>query len=275
MNWLLLRGLAREQRHWGRFTEVFSEAVAPGHVVCLDLPGTGTENGRRSPWSVEAIAADVRARWLVLRDRWLVLRDRWVGLRDHRVALNEGKPGDWGLIAISLGGMAGMSWCERYPEDFQRLVLINSSAANIALPHQRLKLPALARAAFSLRHAEAVQRELAILNITTRMQEAPSSVATEWARIGSETPMEPSTALRQIAAASRFFAPVRLEVATLIVSSLRDEFTDPVCSRRLAERFAAELVCHPRAGHDLPLDDPHWLSCAIRDWSRHCTDQVR
>mgnify|MGYP003949335389 CR=1 FL=1 len=43
MNWLFLRGLTREQRHWGPFRDVFARDYPGAKVHCLDLPGTGTE----------------------------------------------------------------------------------------------------------------------------------------------------------------------------------------------------------------------------------------
>src|SRR5438552_440235 len=94
--WLLLRGLAREQRHWGRFRPELSARLPPGaEIHCLDLPGTGTEHLRGSPANIAAIAEDVR--------------ERWLGLRGE---------GPWGLLAVSLGGMVAMEWCAAHPADF-------------------------------------------------------------------------------------------------------------------------------------------------------------
>ena len=60
MNWLLLRGLAREQRHWGRFPALLSAKLPGDRVFCLDLPGTGTEHRRKSPASIAAIPVGLR-----------------------------------------------------------------------------------------------------------------------------------------------------------------------------------------------------------------------
>ncbi|HEY8086659.1 MAG TPA: alpha/beta hydrolase, partial [Polyangiaceae bacterium] len=111
MNWLFLRGLSREQRHWGSFPALFKRVVpasgAPTRVWCLDLPGTGTEHERPSPRTIEGIMEDLRARW---------------------VALREAEPAPWGLLAMSLGGMVAMAWCDAHPGDFARLVLASTSA---------------------------------------------------------------------------------------------------------------------------------------------------
>ena len=90
MNWLLLRGLAREQRHWGRFPDALRSQLPDDQVFCLDLPGTGTEHQRKSPLEIAGIARDVRA--------------RFAGLRAQH-------PGPWRLLAVSLGGMVAMQWC--------------------------------------------------------------------------------------------------------------------------------------------------------------------
>ena len=105
MSWLLLRGLSREKRHWRSFPEQLAAASAGERVLCLDLPGFGTEHARLSPWSMARITDDVRARFLVERggDRWSVL-------------------------GISLGGMVALDWCARHGGDFERCVTVNTSA---------------------------------------------------------------------------------------------------------------------------------------------------
>ena len=65
-NWLLLRGLVREQRHWGTFPALLAEGTR-SRVLTLDLPGVGTERGRKSPTTIPGIVDDIRARFLALR----------------------------------------------------------------------------------------------------------------------------------------------------------------------------------------------------------------
>ena len=66
MNWLLLRGLARDKRHWGDFGSLFERRVQDSNVFMLDLPGMGTERHRDSPLSISGITDDLRHRWLQL-----------------------------------------------------------------------------------------------------------------------------------------------------------------------------------------------------------------
>ena len=53
MNWLFLRGLARDARHWGPFPHIFEERVPEAKVFTLDLAGMGTERRRNAPISAK------------------------------------------------------------------------------------------------------------------------------------------------------------------------------------------------------------------------------
>jgi len=69
-NWLILRGLAREQRHWGPFVDIFEAKVPGSRVHTLDLPGVGTECQRDSPATVAGIVSDLRERLSPLREAY-------------------------------------------------------------------------------------------------------------------------------------------------------------------------------------------------------------
>src|SRR5690606_3024438 len=104
MQWLMLRGLAREVRHWGSFLATFEEQSGAKRALGLDLPGMGTEVGRPVPNTISGFVDDVRARFLAARGD---------------------DPGPWGIFAVSLGGMVLLNWLERYPADFARAVVVN------------------------------------------------------------------------------------------------------------------------------------------------------
>lgn len=67
-------------------------------------------------------------------------------------------------------------------------------------------------------------------------------------------------------AAVRFSIASQLRQPVLIVSSLDDRLVDYRCSRELAQTWYADYVEHERAGHDLPLDEPEWLTSIIKQW---------
>jgi pimeloyl-ACP methyl ester carboxylesterase len=245
MHWLLLRGLAREQRHWGDFPLVFARALPHTTAHCLDLPGAGTEHRRRSPDTIATIADDVRTRWLALR---------------------HAHPGPWGLFGMSLGGMIAMDWCASHPADFARVVLASTSAGDLSRPWRRFGLAILPRAVRVLAGRDAVRRERGILTMTTELVANADAIAADWACYPDDRPMARTNVLRQLRAASVFRAPPRLDVPTLVMAGAGDRMTDPSCSRRLAARFGAPLVVHPAAGHELCLDAPTWVTGEIASW---------
>lgn len=246
MNWLFLRGLGRQQRHWGSFPETFIGSLAGDKVFFLDLPGSGTELRRRSPQSVRAICDDVHERFLSLKKR-------------------EG--GDWSLLALSLGGMVALDWAGRYPEEIKNVVLINSSAANLSLPWERLNwklIPTLLKASTQ---KDPVLREKAILMLTSnRARDELDRTAVQWASFADNPTLSRKNALKQLAAAVAFKAPAKEKIHSkvLVLSSMRDRFTSSKCSYALARYYGFHQAVHPTAGHDLSLDDPEWVSEQVR-----------
>ena len=245
MNVLLLRGLSREQRHWGSFLDVLLSQSPGTRVFCLDLPGTGTEFRRESPATIRGIVEDLRSRWLLLRE-------------------SHAEP--WSLFAISLGGMVAMDWCAAYPDDFASVILCNTSAANLSRPWRRFDARILPLALQSMTERDPVRREKIVLRMTTRLQPQLEPTATRWASYQKDRPVSRATILKQLWAAARFVAPDRLLMPTLIVAGGRDPMTDPSCPRKLSAHFGAPLEVHPEAGHELALDAPEWLAARIADW---------
>lgn len=243
--WLLLRGLAREQRHWYGFPEVFARTLGDVTTHTIDYPGVGTEHARPSPASLRAIVDDTRSRWLRLRD-------------EH--------PGDWNLLGISLGGMASMQWAADHPDDFRRVVLVNTSASDLSRPWERMSLPVLSQVVAAARTDDDVRRERIVLGFTTRLAPDLDLIARDWSRFRVDRPTPVGTLVRQLYAASRFRAPARLAPKTLVVSAARDVLAQPVCGERLAKHLGVPFVLHPAAGHDLAVDDGPWLAAQVRDW---------
>ena len=241
MRWLLLRGLTRERRHWNRFPEVF-ESTTGAKAISVDLPGVGTEAGQLSPLSIPEIVDHVRARW-------------------------PKHGGEWSLLGISLGGMIAADWVYRFPNDFARVVMINSSARGLSPARHRLRFQNLPQLLRSVASRDLIERELGILALTTSTHAKNRILAEEWAGYLTDAKPRRRVALAQIVAAMRFRAPPQLSIPALILAAVGDRFTDPTCSRRLAQHFGAELRLHPSAGHDLPLDDPEWVSREVASWA--------
>ena len=230
VNWLLLRGLVREQRHWGEFPARLAAATG-ARVLALDLPGVGTEASRPSPTSISAITDDIRERF------------------------GEGEQG-WGIFAPSLGGMIALDWVARFPADFSRAVVCNTSASNLAGPFERFSLGAVGTVLSGLATWNAVDREATILGLVSNTA-AGRAHATEFA--GFTPRIGPGVLARQLWAGSRAVAPSAVAVPLTVLCSAADRLCAPDASRRLAAGLNAALYEHPTAGHDLPLDDPEWV----------------
>jgi len=131
-DWVLLRGLTREARHWGAFDEalVAHGVVGAGErVVCVDLPGNGAEHAHTAPVSVVAMMDFVRERAVSLKLRFPCR-----------------------VLAMSLGAMVAAAWAERHAGEIERLVLINTSMRPFARLPERLRptaWPMLARIAYA------------------------------------------------------------------------------------------------------------------------------
>jgi len=210
----------------------------------LDLPGFGTESDRPSPFSIEKIVDDLRARWLELR---------------------KDPSESWCLLAVSLGGMVAMNWTSRYSKDFKGLVLINSSAAGVSPVYHRLRPQNYPKIASLFLSKDLESREKAILEMTTNLSEdALRSLARKHAAF-SKT-VRKKDALAQIVAALRFKTPKSIPVPVMVLGAKGDRLVDVSCSEKIARRFNARIEIHETANHDLATDDGDWIGDKLKDW---------
>ncbi|NDG83806.1 MAG: alpha/beta fold hydrolase [Proteobacteria bacterium] len=248
MKWLILRGLVREQRHWGEFKtefEAFLRETDPGaEVFSLDFPGFGTEAHRPSPFTIDGIVDDLRARWQKLR------------------SADE----TWCLLAISLGGMVAMNWTSRYASDFKRLVLINSSATGLSPLHKRMKPENYPKVLSLFGVSDLLMRERRILELTSNIRgQALEERARRHAAFALK--VKKRDAFAQMVSAVRFRPPESIPVPLLVVAGKGDSLVDYSCSEKLAEKYRGKIVYHETANHDLVLDEPCWLMEQVRSWA--------
>ncbi|MEM5297523.1 alpha/beta hydrolase [Burkholderia sp. JPY481] len=265
--WILLRGLTRETRHWGRLPATLRETLsqipddslsdptttatstattATGvRLLLLDLPGNGEYVRRRAPASVTGIVAFVR-----------------------QAARETGVPGPYNVIAMSLGGMVATDWAQRHPGEIERLVLINTSMRPFSRMHERLRPSAwLGLLGVAAHWSDAADAESGIHRLTCNNLDTLGADLAAWTTIRRSAPVSRANALRQLWAAARFSAaPAAPGGALLILSSAADGLVNPVCSAKLAAAWGAPHREHPWAGHDVPHDDPAWTAAQIRAW---------
>jgi len=103
-DWIFLRGLVREQRHWGAFVRQFETCIADAKVHPLDLPGNGALNTMRSP--------------LTMLEMVNVCRSQ---------LQQQGLAPPYRIVSVSMGSMVAVQWAHGYPDEVASMVLINTS----------------------------------------------------------------------------------------------------------------------------------------------------
>ena len=247
-NWVLLRGLIRESRHWEGFDRAMQATFSQDRVEALDLPGNGSLCTMRSPDSIEEMVA---------------------ALRQQLSA--QGMTPPFHVVALSLGAMTAISWLSDYPGEVAAATLINTSVARFSPAWRRLRYQNYGRVARALLTSQRQTREEIILSITSNRLDpaARQELARRWAGYARERPVSRANALRQLWAAARFHAPETLPdgVPVQLLNGGGDRLVSPSCSRDLASGWGVPLEIHPQAGHDLTLDDSDWAIERIRRWA--------
>lgn len=243
--WLLLRGLTREAAHWGDFIPALAQALPAARIATLDLPGNGQLHAQASPWSVPAMVRACREQ-----------------------AACQGLVPPFHVLALSLGAMVGVAWAHAAPREVAALVAINTSMRPFSPLPQRLRpanYPALLR--LLLAPGKPLAAEATVLRLTSNHPPQPDALLADWAAVRARRPVKGRNALRQLVAAARFRAPqAPPPCPVLLLASTRDHLVDMRCSQAMARAWQCPLHLHPTAGHDLPLDDPHWVARHVKEW---------
>lgn len=246
--WVLLRGLARDARHWGDFAGRLAARDPAARVLTPDLPGNGARHRERSPARIAAMTEDLRGQLQA-----------------------SGTPPPYRVCALSLGAMLCVDWLNRYPQEIVQATLINTSLRGHARFTQRLRPPAWPRLLRAAMLRDAREAETVVLHLTSRR--ADPAVLADWAQWRRTHPVRAGNLLRQLLAAARFVPPPPPAAAQLrLLAGAGDQLVDPRSSAQLAAAWGCPLQLHPWAGHDLPLDDPDWVLDRLLDrlfWPRH------
>lgn len=256
-HWLLIRGLAREARHWGAFPEALEAGLKNANKVvrvdAIDLPGAGRYSEMTSPFVLSQITDFVREKFLEIRR----------SLREQGLT----PPSKVRLVAVSLGGMIASDWMFRYPDEISGCVLINTSFKGFSPIHHRLTPWSAMTLVKILRTKEAIGREREALRLSSNRADIIEQTAEAWRKIAEERPVSHENFMRQLLAAARFQPPQeKPHVPVLILGSATDRMVNPACSVAIAKRWESAFEVHPTAGHDLALDEPAWTVEKIVEW---------
>jgi len=252
--WVLLRGLMRESRHWGEFPALFQNAMDGQALVTVDFPGNGSLHAQTSAGSVEGMVSDARTQ---LRQLGYVPPYR--------------------LLALSLGAMVAVAWCERYPQELEKLVLINTSLSPYNPFYLRLR-PKNYFALMLLLYGSIAQRERLILRLTSRRSHTENlqAILLQWIAYAEEYPVSRANILRQLRAAFSYRARQSVPATpVLLLAGQKDQLVNVRCSLTLAQHWHCAIRLHPDAGHDLPLDDSVWVIEQVKKWLVYDMQQSR
>jgi pimeloyl-ACP methyl ester carboxylesterase len=238
----LIRGLIREQAHWGRFLIELQSAFPEAIISTFDIPGAGIYYTGQSPLSIKKIVDHIRQDYLKAR------------LEDEEAH----------LIAISLGGMIAVEWMKRYPDDFQAATLINTSLGGHSPIFHRL-LPSALIYLMKVPFLKGRDKESRILRLVSNHKNVFDETLNLWEKIQHERPVSLGNTLRQLLAAATYrpgdFCP---KIPVLIMAGAQDRMVDVSCSRVIAKKWNVPLVEHPTGGHDLTSDAPEWVAREIK-----------
>jgi pimeloyl-ACP methyl ester carboxylesterase len=247
---LLIRGLSRQQGHWGEFPNYLKLALkekgAEVNLIFEDLPGFGNRNQQKSPSTIEKIAE------LLVP----TLENLYTGTK-RKVH----------IVGISMGGMVALELARRFPIYCQSLVMINSSVKPVSCFFHRLQpkaYPALVKAWF---HPLRRESEREILKISSELYGKDEELLNHWLSLRKKQAPSRKAAFLQIIAASQYQAPLNKPIEHVcLIASKKDRVVSHQCTLNLAKYWDIQCYLHLDGGHDLSLDDPSWLSETLSNW---------
>ena len=241
-NWILLRGLGRERRHWGEFLDKLKSALPHKKFHCLDLPGSGELFQISSPCTVPGIRHQLQQ------------QQQKLGIK-----------GPLGVIGLSLGGMVSLDWMAA-SNAVAAVVIINSSANNYPF-HWRIRPSSIGLGLRAITSSEVEEQECWVLQMGSRKHANDPATIKRWSEIQRRRPVRKITLFKQLLAAAWFSLPDNIfGTPGLVLTSDSDNMVSSRCSEAIADHYGWELYCNVGAGHDIPLDDPGWVVAQICRW---------
>lgn len=241
-NFILLRGLGRESRHWDAFPALLSVRFPHSQIEMLDVAGNGTEINRSSFKDLHLATLDLRKRSQLIQQNKKPI-----------------------LLSISLGGMIAADWATQFPDELSGIAMINSSDKNSAKLFQRLMPKALLKLfqiGWSLQDREMFERR--VLEMTSNRPEQFSGWIKKFVEYPATTP---TNIILQLWSASHFgFSEQKPKCPVLLMASLEDHMVSYRCTENIAKKWNLKTQLHANAGHDITLDDPEWVINQVEQW---------
>ena len=236
---VLLRGLAREAKHWGEFETALSNASYCQKIIMCDFPGVGIHHNMTGPASIRQIVDFIKS--------------------NHHSQLEKEKP--LFLIGLSLGGMVAYEYLKQHPGLFEKVAIINSSFRGLSPLYHRVKPGAIVQLLRIMAEKQHTKREASILRLISNFHTQDQKVLHKFVEICNKRPVKIRNVVNQLIAASRYrFKLAKIpEFKGLVLCSREDRMVSYQCSHAFAKALQWPIAEHSLAGHDLPLDAPEWI----------------
>ena len=243
---VVMRGLIREHRHWGPYQAMLEAALPDVQIINMDIPGNGLLHEQTSMTCIDDNVDYVRAQF------------------------KEKVPNDasTGLIAMSLGGMIATAWMQKYPDDFDRALLINTSFSGLSPFYHRMQLSAAAKVIPARFKSSPEASEEAIIDVVSNSPHKKEELLPVWVRLAQESPVKKRNALRQLYAGLRYRPNLKEKPKTpiLLLAGKGDRLCSYRCSEAIAAHWFLPIRLHDSGGHELHHDAPDWTFQNIQEW---------
>jgi pimeloyl-[acyl-carrier protein] methyl ester esterase len=245
----LLIGLTKESGHWDEsFVSTIKSLFNTDELVAFDIPGCGKHLSENTPTSIDKI---------VTRMRELHFDD-----------INTDSDTENILISISLGGMIGTEWTKLFPDDFQRMVIINSSFKNLSPLFKRVRPWGVKKFLKVFFSKTPVDREKHIIELCANNKSVHSPTLEKWSKIALERPVTNKNILNQTFAGSKFKVTHVPKIPVFIIAAKHDKLAHYSCSEMIQKKWGSELtiIDDENIGHGVHLDAPEQLAQLIHKW---------
>ncbi|MFO6422255.1 alpha/beta fold hydrolase [Motilimonas sp. KMU-193] len=238
---VLLRGLSREQRHWGDFPAILQKQLPQHQVICLDTLGNGERFQQQSPLCISLYCQDILNQ------------------------LAKQKIENAILVGLSLGGMVALASLAAHSSQVDKVsqVIAINTSSRYSWPWQRFALLPFCKGLLSAkRYPDCSKMEHTILTLTSLLHKQDLNVLKYWSELRQQAPTSITNSLRQIIAAARFKPSIDMLVGKPVsfIYAKQDQLVNPKCTLALAKALKAATYVIDQAGHDVALDQPQVLA---------------
>jgi homoserine acetyltransferase len=158
--------------------------------------------------------------------------------------------------------MIATQWALEFPNEVDRLILINSSFS-LSPIQQRLKPTnylGILKCIFSS-SAQDIEQFILTTTCNTEKWKPHLSACVQFQK---EHRIRLKNFIRQLKMTKHSQFYQKPDCHVIILASSNDRLVSPQCSHTIATQWNVPLHLHPTAGHDLPMDDGTWIIDSIK-----------